>query len=95
MQRPVVQSLLKLFTFRNNETAFDLNGSIDISTPQDNEIRIVRMNHEQTRKVELLANLEDLTYEVLANGKKLAFSEKPCLSRLRRDRCGFFVGKKL
>ncbi|GAA2953565.1 hypothetical protein GCM10019995_05490 [Lactobacillus kefiranofaciens subsp. kefirgranum] len=73
MQRPVVQSLLKLFTFRNNETAFDLNGSIDISTPQDNEIRIVRMNHEQTRKVELLANLEDLTYEVLANGKKVSF----------------------
>lgn len=73
VQRPVVASLLKLFTFRNNEAAFDLNGSIDISTPNENEIRIVRMNKEQTIKAELIANLKDLTYQVRVNGERIKF----------------------
>ena len=73
IQRPVVASLLKLFTFRNTEAAFDLNGSIDISTPNENEIQIVRMNKEQTRKAELVANLKDLTYQVLVNGEQIKF----------------------
>ena len=73
VQRLVVASLLKLFTFRNNEAAFDLDGSIDISTPNENEIRIVRMNKEQTRKAELVANLKDLTYQVLVNGEQIKF----------------------
>lgn len=73
VQRPVVASLLKLFTFRNNEATFDLDGSIDISTPNENEIRIVRMNKEQTRKAELIANLKDLTYQVRVNGERIKF----------------------
>lgn len=73
IQRPVVASLLKLFTFRNNEPAFDLNGSIDISTPNENEIRIVRINKEQNHKAELTANLQDLTYRVLVSGKQINF----------------------
>ena len=50
-----------------------MNGSIDISTPNENEIRIVRMNKEQTRKAELVANLKDLTYQVLVNGEQIKF----------------------
>ena len=65
--------MLKLFTFRNNEPAFDLNGSIDISTLNENEIRIVRINKEQNHKAELTANLQDLTYRVLVNGKQINF----------------------
>ncbi|RVU70097.1 sucrose phosphorylase [Lactobacillus xujianguonis] len=73
VKRPVVKSLLKLCTFRNNEAAFDLDGSIEVTTPSENEIRIVRMNHDQSRKVELLANLQTLEYQVLANGEQINF----------------------
>lgn len=73
VKRPVVASLLKLFTFRNTETAFDLNGSIKVETPSENEIRIVRMNKDQTRKAELKANLKNLTYQVLVNGEIVNF----------------------
>lgn len=73
VKRPVVASLLKLFTFRNTEAAFDLEGSIEIETPSENEIRIVRMNKDQTHKVELKANLKTLDYQVLADGKEISF----------------------
>ena len=65
--------LLKLFTFRNNEPAFDLDGSIEISTPNENEIQIIRKNKEQTSQAELKANLKDLTYQVVVNGKEVKF----------------------
>lgn len=73
VKRPVVASLLNLFRFRNEEAAFDLEGSINISTPSEYEIRIVRMNKDQTRKAEMRANLKDLTYKVVVNGQQLNF----------------------
>ena len=73
VKRPVVGSLLKLFTFRNNEPAFDLDGSIEISTPNENEIQIIRKNKEQTSQAELKANLKDLTYQVVVNGQEVKF----------------------
>lgn len=73
VKRPVVASLLKLFTFRNTEAAFDLEGNIEVETPSENEIRIVRMNKDQTHKAELKANLKTLDYQVLANGKEINF----------------------
>jgi sucrose phosphorylase len=73
VKRPVVSSLLKLFTFRNTEPAFDLDGSIEISTPNENEIQIIRKNKEQTSQAELKANLKDLTYQVVVNGKEVKF----------------------
>ena len=73
VKRPVVASLLKLFTFRNTEAAFDLEGNIEVETPSENEIRIVRMNKDQTHKAELNANLKTLDYQVLADGKEINF----------------------
>lgn len=73
VKRPVVASLLKLFTFRNTEAAFDLEGNIEVETPSENEIRIVRMNKDQTHKTELKANLKTLDYQVLADGKEINF----------------------
>lgn len=73
VKRPVVSSLLKLFTFRNNEPAFDLDGSIEVSTPNENEIQIIRKNKEQTSQAELKANLKDLTYKVVVNGQEVKF----------------------
>lgn len=73
VKRPVVASLLKLFTFRNTEDAFDLNGSIQVTTPSENEIYIVRTNKDETRKAELKANLKTLEYQVLVNGKEIKF----------------------
>lgn len=73
VKRPVVASLLKLFTFRNTEAAFDLEGNIEVETPSENEIRIVRMNKDQTHKAELKANLKTLDYQVLADDKEINF----------------------
>ena len=73
VKRPVVASLLKLFAFRNTEAAFDLEGNIEVETPSENEIRIGRMNKDQTHKAELKANLKTLDYQVLADGKEINF----------------------
>ena len=73
VQRPVVSSLINLLRFRNNEAAFDLNGSIEVTTPTENEIHIIRLNQDKTRKAELRANLETLAYKVLVNGREMAF----------------------
>ena len=73
IKRPVVESLLRLFTFRNQEAAFDLNGSIQITTPTENTIQIDRYNQDQSRHAQLQANLKDLTYQVNVNGEQVTF----------------------
>lgn len=73
VKRPVVHSLLKLFTFRNNEAAFDLEGKIEVTTPNENEIKITRQNHDGSRVAKLHANLQDMTYQVTVNGEQVKF----------------------
>lgn len=73
VKRPVVSSLLKLFKFRNTEPAFDLNGSIEISTPTENEIQIIRRNKDKTSEAKLTANLKNLAYQVFVNGQEVKF----------------------
>ena len=73
VNRPVVASLLKLFTFRNNEAAFDLDGEIEVATPSENEIEITRMNKDKSRRATLHANLKDLTYQVTVNDQIIEF----------------------
>lgn len=51
----------------------DLDGSIEVSTPNENEIQIIRKNKEQTSQAELKANLKDLTYQVVVNGQEVKF----------------------
>ena len=76
VKRPVVQSLIKLLKFRNEEAAFDLDGSIEVETPSENEIVITRMNREKTHKVTANINLKNLNYSINANGKKINFNIK-------------------
>ena len=64
---------MKLFNFRNNEAAFDLDGSIEITTPNENVIQITRMNKDKTRKVRAVINLKNLTYQVTVNNEVINF----------------------
>ncbi|BBA92387.1 sucrose phosphorylase [Streptococcus ruminantium] len=73
VQRPVVKALLKLFTYRNKSAAFDLNGSIDVATPDENSIVITRCNADKSIVSEAAINLKDLTYSVNENGQAVTF----------------------
>ena len=73
VERPVVQSLLKLFSFRNNSQAFDLEGSIEVETPDDHTIVIKRQNKDQTVTAVARINLADGTYQVTENGQDIVF----------------------
>lgn len=72
-KRPVVAALLKLFTFRNNEAAFDLDGSIEVTTPDENAIQIIRRNKDKTRNARLVVDLKKLTYQVTVNDTVINF----------------------
>ncbi len=73
VRRPVVQSLLNLFKFRNTNAAFDLNGNVKSSSPNENEIEIIRKNKDSSHQVNLHVNLKKLTYRVTADNKKIEF----------------------
>ncbi|GBA96395.1 hypothetical protein LJCM1025_10040 [Lactobacillus gasseri] len=73
VKRPVVQSLIKLLKFRNEEAAFDLDGSIEVETPSENEIVIRRSNKDQSRTAEAKVNLKDLSYNVKVNDQEVRF----------------------
>lgn len=73
VRRPVVQSLLNLFKFRNTNAAFDLKGNVKASSPNENEIEIIRKNKDSSHQVNLHVNLKKLTYRVTADNKKIEF----------------------
>lgn len=73
VERPVVQSLLKLFSFRNNSQAFDLEGSIEVETPDDHTIVITRQNKDQTVTAVARIDLAEGTYQVTENGQEMVF----------------------
>lgn len=73
VKRPVVQSLIKLLRFRNEEAAFDLDGSIEVETPSENVIVIRRSNKDQSRTAEATVNLKDLSYNVKVNDQEVRF----------------------
>lgn len=73
VKRPVVASLLKLFTFRNQEAAFDLEGSIDVSTPSAHELVITRTSQDRSQQAKMAVNLKDLSYQVEINGQEVTF----------------------
>lgn len=68
-----MKSLLKLFSYRNNSYAFDLEGSISVQTPDDNSIVIVRSDKDHSVTAELQLNLNDDTYQVIENGQTVLF----------------------
>ena len=73
VERPVVQSLLKLFSFRNNSQAFDLEGSIEVETPDEHTIVITRQNKDQTVTAVARIDLAEGTYQVTENGQEMVF----------------------
>ena len=68
VERPVVKQLLSLLRFRNTSKAFDLEGEIEISTPDESTIEIVRTSADQQTKARLVANLETKEYTIEENG---------------------------
>lgn len=73
VQRPVVKSLLNLFTYRNQSEAFDLEGSIDVEVENASTLTITRSNKAKDCVAKARINLEDWTYEVTENGQVINF----------------------
>lgn len=64
VQRPVVAQLFALLRFRNEEAAFDLEGSIEVSTPSDNELVILRKDASGKAQVTLEADLASKAFRI-------------------------------
>lgn len=73
VERPIVKSLLKLFTYRNNSFAFDLEGSISVETPDNHSIIIRRSNKNASVTAMATINLKDNSYQVQENGQDISF----------------------
>lgn len=63
-QRPVVKALFDLLKFRNKSQAFDLNGSIDVQQPSDNEIVVTRQSADGKVAATLSANLKTQQFTI-------------------------------
>ena len=68
VERPVVKQLLSLLRFRNTSKAFDLDGEIQISTPDESTIEIVRLSADKQTKARLSANLATKEFAIEENG---------------------------
>ena len=68
VKRSVVKQLLSLLRFRNTSKAFDLEGEIEILTPDESTIEIVRTSADQQTKARLVANLATKEYTIEENG---------------------------
>lgn len=73
VQRPVVKSLLNLFSFRNQSEAFDLEGTIDVETPTAYSIVIKRQNKDKSVTAVAEIDLQSQTYQVVENGRNIQF----------------------
>lgn len=67
--RPVVADLLELLTWRNQFAAFDLDGTITVTTPSDNELKVVRTDRSGEHVATLVANAQDKTFTITADGE--------------------------
>lgn len=74
VKRPVVQALLKLFSFRNHSGAFDLEGTIDVETPDKHTVIITRTSSDLQTQAQARLNLKDLTYQVTEDGQEVTFT---------------------
>ena len=71
VERPVVKQLLSLLRFRNTSKAFDLEGEIEISTPDESTIEIVRTSSDHQSKASLVANLATKEFTIEENGVRV------------------------
>ena len=63
-QRPVVAALFDLLRFRNNSSAFDLDGAIDVKQPSENEIQVTRQSADGQTSATLTANLKTQEFTI-------------------------------
>ena len=68
-----MQALLKLFSYRNQSTAFDLDGTIEVNLLDENSLRIVRSNADKSVTAQVVINLKELTYSASENGQAIIF----------------------
>ena len=73
VQRPVVKSLLNLFSFRNRSEAFDIEGTIEVETPTEYSIVIKRQNKDKSVTAVAEIDLQSQTYQVVENGREIRF----------------------
>ena len=73
VQRPVVKSLLNLFSFRNRSEAFDLEGTIEVETPTEYSIVIKRQNKDKSVTAVAEIDLQSQTYQVVENCREIQF----------------------
>lgn len=71
VKRPVVANLLKLLSWRNEFGAFDLDGSIEVSTPTETSLIVTRKDKSGQNIAVLAANAEDKSFTITANGKEI------------------------
>lgn len=67
VQRPVIQKLFDLLRFRNESVAFDLSGTIEVKTPSEEEIQIVRKNQAGDQIAVLTAHLSTKDFVITSN----------------------------
>lgn len=73
VQRPIVKKLLQILQFRNEQAAFDLEGTIEIANPSTQTIEIIRENQTKTEKVKLVADLQTKAFEIYHNEQIVSF----------------------
>ena len=71
VERPVVKQLLSLLHFRNTSKAFDLEGEIEILTPDESTIEIVRTSSDKQTRACLVANLATKEFTIEENGVRV------------------------
>ncbi|WP_338218093.1 sucrose phosphorylase [Lacticaseibacillus salsurivasis] len=71
VKRPVVRDLFKLLRFRNQEPAFDLDGSLTIEKTDNAYFTLIRRNQAQTHTATLTVDLTTLRFSVQADNDVL------------------------
>ncbi|MHC9533322.1 sucrose phosphorylase [Dellaglioa sp. L3N] len=67
VKRPVVKSLLALLKFRNEFKGFDLEGTVEVQIPNENEIIITRSDATKSNTAKLVANLNTKQFTLFRN----------------------------
>lgn len=65
--KPVVRKLKNLLIFRNESTAFSLDGSIEIQRESSSKFLICRCSKDGTKSAKLIVNLKNNTFKIYEN----------------------------
>ncbi|UCU87687.1 sucrose phosphorylase [Oenococcus oeni] len=76
VQRPIVACLLKLLAWRNRSAAFDLQGDIQVSATDKNEIKIIRTSTNGQDTAELTANVALKTFTIKENDQIILIEDQ-------------------